>query len=283
MKKTFFLVLLFGRILFVLACEDADECPGYCTETAGPIDFTGNLDTPIYHPSGKFLVFIYSGNTDDTDPVGLFTIDLQTGKLDSFTTILSPQSRSMGNIDFSPDGQWLTFTSYPGIWISKLNGDSLQQLTSIKRVSFPRWSPDGKMIAYNQSVEPDVGAWIMDVKTRKSRFIKRYGSRSHWHPDGTKLACYLGGNRKELVEYGIDGLSQFTLANEKTIGRKIGGFYTGPYSPAGDKILFSMYEPGKIPWCMLWMWKRNDRSLWLWGRNQLGPRTGMKLSLKWGH
>jgi TolB protein len=55
---------------------------------------------------------------------------------------------------FSPDGQWIAFSSSRGgrfeIWLVRPDGTGLTQLTSGPNgKNLPAWSPDGQWIAYN--------------------------------------------------------------------------------------------------------------------------------------
>jgi Tol biopolymer transport system component/predicted Ser/Thr protein kinase len=58
---------------------------------------------------------------------------------------------SAGDVDFSRDGQWVTYVSYPDytLWRSKLDGSARLQLTYPPMyAALAHWSPDGQQIAF---------------------------------------------------------------------------------------------------------------------------------------
>ena len=61
---------------------------------------------------------------------------------------------SAGELDFSRDGKWLAYISYPDhtLWRSRLDGSERSQLTYAPlQVHLPHWSPDGTQIAFMAS------------------------------------------------------------------------------------------------------------------------------------
>ena len=67
----------------------------------------------------------------------------------TFRQILPGVSGSF--LDYSPDGRWVTYVSIPenSLWLSHADGSDPRELTfPPNSVELPRWSPDGKQIAY---------------------------------------------------------------------------------------------------------------------------------------
>ena len=116
---------------------------------------------------------------------------------------------SAGEVDFSRDGKWVAYVSYPdrNLWRSRIDGSEAQQLTYAPVVAFlPRWSPDGTQIAY---VDLQAGrSWKIFLTaiqggTPKDLLVQEETvSDPTWSPDGKRI-CF--------------GRSPYSTAPHKTI------------------------------------------------------------------
>jgi Tol biopolymer transport system component len=106
--------------------------------TTGPLQFS----FPLPSKDGRKLFVI------GTQPrAELVRYD---AKADDFVPYLG--GISAGDVDFSRDGQWVTYVSYPEdtLWRSKLDGSARLQLTyPPMRTGLAHWSPDGQQIAFS--------------------------------------------------------------------------------------------------------------------------------------
>ena len=102
-------------------------------------------------------------------------------------------------VDFSRDGQWLAYVTRPKgaypegvLWRSKVDGTEKVQLTSpAVAASSPRWSPDGKTIAFFNAAAG--GPWKVCLVSAEGGSVKQpmTGDQNEaypdWSPDGASL------------------------------------------------------------------------------------------------
>jgi Tol biopolymer transport system component len=102
---------------------------------------------------------------------------------------------SAGEIDFSRDGQWIAYKAYPDdtLWRSRLDGSEKLQLSSPPMLAAnPRWSPDGKQVAFVGS-SPGAVAKLFLVSSEggiPEELIpadKENEDDPQWSPDGSSL------------------------------------------------------------------------------------------------
>ena len=110
----------------------------------------------------------------------------------SFSKLLEGVSAT--DLDFSPDGKWVSYVTIPDaiLWRSRTDGSDRLQLTSAPdRAALPRWSPDSKQIAY-VGERAGKSTQIMLVKVGggkpKPAFPENRGQiDANWSADGTKM------------------------------------------------------------------------------------------------
>ena len=98
-------------------------------------------------------------------------------------------------IDYSRDGAWITFTSPDdeSLWMARSDGTELQQLSlpSPGHIELPRWSPDGKSVAY-MLTRPG-HPWRIFIAPRDGGMSKEASDGNDnqgaptWSPDGKFL------------------------------------------------------------------------------------------------
>lgn len=155
-----------------------------------PIQLTSSpmtLSWPIPSKDGKKLFVIgrtYRGELARYD-----------SKTSQFVPLLGGISAEY--VDFSKDGKWVAYTSYPegALWRSRIDGSDPLQLTfSPISPLLPRWSPDGKTILFFQFPQgADKPARIYEVSPdgASPRLLlpddRNQQLDPNWSPDGSKI------------------------------------------------------------------------------------------------
>jgi eukaryotic-like serine/threonine-protein kinase len=152
-----------------------------------------NAQAPVPSRDGKKIFFVGElrrGELVRYDP-----------RSQAFMPYLSGISAEL--VNFSRDGQWVTYVTYPegSLWRSKADGSEQLQLTSPPmRVGGSRWSPDGKQIVFNAS-EPGRPWRVYVVAASGGAPVEIESGQGNaldpdWSADGTSLVF---GRRHSLL------------------------------------------------------------------------------------
>ena len=148
--------------------------------TNGPM----SLGLPVPSPDGKKL--FANGHL----PRGELVV--YDSKSHQFLPFLS--GISAGDLDFSQDGKWIAYVSYPEgtLWRSRADGSERVQLTFPPvSVSLPRWSPDGTQIAFiNAQGGQPWRIFLISAQGGTPEPMlseKEYQADAHWFPDGKRM------------------------------------------------------------------------------------------------
>jgi len=163
--------------------------------------------------------------------------------------------KSIGGAQISPEGDWIAYTINESdfkqdafvtqIGLVNANGSENFQLTRGEKSSTnPRWSPDGKWLAFlstrvgdkNQVfvIRPNGGEAAQLTKCENG--VNNF----NWSPDGTKIA-FSATRNPDLIQSGTADIYVLTLADSaiKKIVAQAGPDNNPDWSPDGTQIIFS--------------------------------------------
>jgi tRNA A-37 threonylcarbamoyl transferase component Bud32/WD40 repeat protein len=176
----------------------------------------------------------------------------------------------------SPDKQWMAYTDFPRhfLWRSRLDGSEKLQLTS-SYAAWPRWSPDGKSIAYMDWR----ALYLVSSEGGTPEKLIGGGEAStvapEWTPDGKAIIF----NDFPQAGTKLKGVQVLDLATRRvSIFPGSAGFYVGSWSPDGQYLVAVAQNPLRmmlynvqahswselkrfdVPWGY-WVWTRDSKSL----------------------
>ncbi len=161
---------------------------GFFGSQPKPIQLTFSpmgLRSPVPSRDGKKLFLV--GRTFRGE---LMRYDSKSGQFVSFLGGISAEY-----IDFSKDGQWVAYVSYPEgtLWRSKVDGSERLQLTYPPDFAFmPRWSPDDKNIVFFETIagKPSRICEVSPEGGNPRQLLPDDPSQQwdpNWSPDGSKV------------------------------------------------------------------------------------------------
>jgi Tol biopolymer transport system component/DNA-binding winged helix-turn-helix (wHTH) protein len=155
-------------------------------------------------------------------------------------------------VDFSRDGQWISYVSYPegNLWRSRIDGSERRQLTTQPlAVVNPRWSPDGKLIAFTglsdkRNLFRSRQIYVISVDGSAPLLLLDGGGDPTWSPDGRLIAYdnLLSGAGIDAAEVRILNLQ--TQTSTTVPGSR--GFWSPRWSPDGQHLAALRGDPAKL-------------------------------------
>jgi Tol biopolymer transport system component/DNA-binding winged helix-turn-helix (wHTH) protein len=138
---------------------------------------------PLIARNGKRIFFPGSRSRRDRE------LDRYDAQLGQFVPYLGGLPARW--VSYSPDGKWVVYgqdvsTAASGLWRSRVDGSDRQQLTFGMAAWLPRWSPDGKRIAF--------AGWEPGGETRIYLLPSDGGTPEPVTPQGEDPAWSPGGN-----------------------------------------------------------------------------------------
>ncbi len=203
---------------YELYVKERDQYPAYSPdgEQIAYYHFSSQLPEPVEYPSGLYII-----NKDGSNR----------------RLVLEGHHY---NPAWSPDGQWLVFSTQGKIQKCRTNGDSLIGINFNNACYFPSCRPDGSKIIFDRMVSVEGSLLIVD-----SDFIEEPQVFStaittardpEYSPDGNYLIYMKGANEWphwEIIVMAVVDKSEVRLTNNDADDR-------GPtWSPNGQRIAWS--------------------------------------------
>ena len=168
---------------------------------------------------------------------------------------------SAGELDYSRDGKWITYVSYPDdtLWRSRADGTDRLQLTYPPvAAGLPRWSPDGTQIAY-LDVRPGQ-PWKIFIVPSEGGSPREVVSETRsqadpvWSPDGNTLIFGQDPSGGECVIRAIN-----LTTHEVSVIPGSQGLFSARWSPDGRYLAAMNSQSTKL---LLYDFKTQKWSDW---------------------
>jgi TolB protein len=187
-----------------------DERTGHVQGTPEPVTTPSAYSQyPSFSRDGRRLAYVQLINRVHLQEVGF---DAESGNTTGPRHWVMQGPRLIKNPDLSADGEWFVFDSIDNkqedLFVARRDGTVLSQITQdVYKDRAPRWSPDGKKIAFLSDRSGRYEAWTINPDGSGLEQIThtsedRWAQAPIWSPDGTRIACNLQASAPFIFEVG---------------------------------------------------------------------------------
>jgi Tol biopolymer transport system component/DNA-binding winged helix-turn-helix (wHTH) protein len=233
-----------------------DEKSGATMGEPEPVTSIGAATSPLhlsFSSDGRRLVYVAQEEIRNLRKVAF---DPSTGKPGSEPVSITRGSMQLWFPDPSPDGQWLTCYSMGNqrhIFIVRTDGTDLRDLIDdANRYFWPRWSPDGKRIAFSSRRTGNYELWIINrdgggLQQLTQGHASPGAHYSPWSPDGEKIAYSIHAPKNDCVifepgkAWGEQKLEYLAPLSDSSLS-----FEGWSFSPDGKKLAGIRHLPSGI-------------------------------------
>ena len=161
-------------------------------------------------------------------------------------------------IDRSPDGQWLVYLKYPGAELHKCRVDGSSDLLLASGVipCNPKWSPDGKRIAFAgrpAGTSRNQNLWMVSAgggDAAPYRLEIDFGYDAIWSKDGKRILFAQGGDTPDALPAGESRIRILDLETGKVqVIPKGDSLFSPRWSPDEKQILAMGIYNGRVYVC----------------------------------
>jgi TolB protein len=201
--------------------------------------FEQALRSPAFSPDGRRVASV----TENPRSWTLVVTDLATGAWRRLVTV----RRALGPPTWAPNGRRLAFDTTDGVFTISLAGGKPRRVQGTTRADRePDWSPDGRAIAFTHHPHQRPDVHVVDLRTGRTRLLRRNAESPAWSPNGRRIA-YMNGY---VPTYNVDvWVVRRDGSHPRRLTRYIDFDMDPEWSPDGGRMAFiSTRGTDAAPW-----------------------------------
>jgi serine/threonine protein kinase len=193
-----------------------DENSGRVSGNPEPITIPSNYSQSVnFFHDGKSFVYVQTVNYSNIFKVGF---NSQTETVENTSIEITRGSKITTNPEVTADNQMLVFDAIgdkqENIFTSKADGSAIKQITNdVYKDRAPRWSPDGKRLAFFSDETGKYEGYVMNADGTNRKMVTQFPPDSWsqlpvWSPDGKRVIFNTRNGYPAIFDPDKDGKDQ---------------------------------------------------------------------------